>query len=98
MGGRVLVADLEHQDGTRETRTLTGRTKGWLLPDPAPDEPVPPPGDRREHIMPDRLRVGDTVTAGGSTGCSLASTPKNREDGGYRVLFVIDEGHPDQRV
>lgn len=80
MGGRVVVADLEHQDGTRETRTLTGRSKGWLLPDPPADEPVPPPGDRREHIGTDRLRAGDSIDLGdagqpGQTGTVTSIKP-----------------------
>lgn len=61
MGGRITQLEIEHDDGTRETRTVTGRTKTWLLPDRPDDTPVPPPGDRREHVTPDRLRVGDTV-------------------------------------
>lgn len=61
MGGRLVLADLEHDDGTTETRTLTGRTRAWLIPDRPDDMPVPPQGSQLEHITPDRLRPGDTI-------------------------------------
>jgi hypothetical protein len=61
MGGRVRVLDVEHDDGTIEQRTITGRTRAWLLPDRPDDEPVAAPGPRLEHITPDQLRPGDTI-------------------------------------
>ncbi|MFD9947682.1 hypothetical protein ACFWYW_46550 [Nonomuraea sp. NPDC059023] len=60
MRGRLVELEVEHADGTVETRVLTGRTDVWLLPDLPDDEPEEPPGGR-EHIHHSRLHIGDQI-------------------------------------
>lgn len=60
----VTTLDVEHADGQTETREVLSKASAYLLPDPPEPVEVPPPGDRRELIHPDRLRKGDVVEYG----------------------------------
>ncbi|MFI9845124.1 hypothetical protein ACIHFD_49455 [Nonomuraea sp. NPDC051941] len=64
MRGRLVEVEIEHDDGSRETRVITGRTDLWLLPDLPDDKPDPGPGGR-EHIHPSQLRAGDRIQLDG---------------------------------
>ncbi|MER5649705.1 hypothetical protein [Streptosporangium sp. NPDC002524] len=77
MGGRVVEVEIEHDDGTRETRVVTGKTDVWLLPDLPDPTPVPRPAEyEREHVHPSTLRPGDVI----------------EYDGKAQTVLMLDEG------
>lgn len=53
----------EMPDNMPVDHLFSARTTVYRLPDLPPDKPVPPPGtvSQVEYIMPDQLRVGDTI-------------------------------------
>ena len=64
MGGRLHELTVRDQDGNESRRLVAGNADTYLLPDLPRDLPAPPPAPeqpRLEHVVADRIAVGDTI-------------------------------------
>jgi hypothetical protein len=74
----VTTLNVEHSDGREEAREVLSKANAYLLPDPPPPTPeTPAENNRREHVHPSDLRLGDITDREGKLHQVTAVTQKS---------------------